>query len=310
MRRVLGFTLLLLGFLLIFLAPFIHWYAVPRIEKAPLDVDQTVYSGGSGTYFNAKALRLVGPVPIQNIQRYKGDVEQSTTDVVVINYQSQTVDLQSANPFDYDREVYAMDRKTGFAVNCCGEKPMHSGVGVKFPFDAQKTTYPLWDTASDRSYPAKFVGEDTIDGLTAYEWEAVSGPVRVGTLDLPKSLVGQPGSGTTPTDRMYSTVITVWAEPQTGAVVKGHQLVHQWAEVDGTKALVLANLDLEYTPQTVTKLVDDTRSSLKQLNLIRIVIPIVGPIIGLVLLGVGVWLLRGRRPARKQPAPQPAAATT
>ncbi len=310
MKRVVGFVVIFLGLFLIFLAPFIHWYAVPRLEKAPLDVDQTVISNGTGTFFSPTVGRVVGPVPIQNIQSYKGDPAKGTKDVVVIDYQSHTVTLVTGKSFDYDREVFAMERKTGFAEHCCGENPVHSGLEVKFPFAAQQTTYQLWDTASNRAFPAKFVKVDTLDGVTVYEWRAVGGPVKIGTLELPGSLIGQPDQENVQTDRMYATDITVWAEPQTGAVLKGRQLLQQWAEVNGQKVLFLANLFLEYTPQTVAKLARDAKDSLSQLKLIKKTVPISGPIIGLVLAAVGFLLLRDRSGVKERAAPQPAPAGT
>jgi hypothetical protein len=148
--------------------------------------------------------------------------------------------------------------------------------------------------------------------VTAYQWEAVSGAVSIGTLSLPGGLVGQPDQENVETDRMYSTVIDVWAEPQTGAVLKGRQLITQWAELNGQKVLYLANLFLEYTPQTVAKLAGDTKDSLDQLKLVKTTLPVLGPIAGVVLAagGLALLLLGGRRKKRGLAAPEPAAATT
>src|SRR3954454_565086 len=157
MRRILGYVLFVLGLTFVFLSPFLLFYTVPRVEKAPTDVDQTVTSDGAGSYFSAQKLQVVGPVPLEAIERFKGSPQQSTDDVVVINYQQHTLVRTAGNDIDFDKEIYAMDRKTGEAAHCCGETPRHSGLELKFPFDAQKTVYRLWDAASNRAYPAAFV---------------------------------------------------------------------------------------------------------------------------------------------------------
>ncbi|HXJ62385.1 MAG TPA: porin PorA family protein, partial [Actinomycetota bacterium] len=85
MRRVFGWILLVLGFLFIFLAPFVRFYTFPRVQKVPTDVDQFVTAAGAGSYLRIKDFTYVGPTPLTNVQRLKGLPNASTDSVSVIN---------------------------------------------------------------------------------------------------------------------------------------------------------------------------------------------------------------------------------
>jgi hypothetical protein len=299
MRRVFGYVLFILGMTFVFLSPFLAFYTVPRVEKAPTDVDQTVVSDGHATYFSAQKLATVGPAPVEAIERYKGQPQQSTDTVAVIDYQEHLFDRNTNNDIDFDTEVFAMDRKTGEAVNCCGETPKHSGLLLKFPFGTEKITYQLWDAGSDAAYPAKYADTETLNGVTVYRFHQETGDVQLGFLNLPSSVIGQ-GSGNVQTDRMYNASIDVWIEPTTGAIVKGHKHVVQWAELNGQRVLALADVDVTYNPPTVDKLTSDAKKNKQQLTLVGTILPIALPIIGIILAVIGVLLLR--KPAG-QPVP-------
>ncbi len=291
MRRVLGYVLFVVGLTFVFLSPFLLFYTVPRVEKAPTDVDETVVSDGNATYFSAQKLASVGPAPVEAIERYKGQPQQSTDSVAVINYQEHLFDRTTNADIDFDKEVFAMNRKSGEAEKCCGETPKHSGLLLKFPFGTEKITYQLWDAGSDDSYPAKYAGAETIDGATVYRFHQETGDVQLGFLNLPGSVIGQ-GSGNVQTDRMYNASIDAWIEPTTGAIVKGRKHVVQWAELNGKKVLALADVDVTYNPPTVDKLISDAKKNKQQLALVGTILPIVLPILGIILAVAGVLLLR------------------
>jgi hypothetical protein len=302
MRKVFGYVLFVLGLMFVFLSPFLLFYTTPRVEKAPTDIDQTVVSDGDGQYFSAQRLNLIGPVTLEAIERFKGDPQQSTDDVSVINYQNHVVASDTGGDIDYDKEVYAMDRSTGEAVNCCGEDPKHSGLELKFPFHTEQKTYELWDAASNASYPAKFAGVEQINGVDVYRFHQETGDVQSGFIDIPGTLVNRP-AGNIEADRMYNASIDAWVEPTTGAIVKGRKYVNQWAAVDGQKLLKLADLTLTYNERTVDKLLTDAEDGAKQLTLVSKTLPIVLPIIGIILAGLGLFLLR---PAKQGPKAVPA----
>lgn len=302
MRRVLSWVSVIGGFTLIFVALFLRVYAAPRIEKAPTDADQTIISNGAGTYFSPGNVELIGPVPLKNEQIVKGEPGKSTDTVAVISYFSRTVDARAQPKGDvsYTKETFAMDRKTGLPVHCCGEKPQASGQTLKFPFDTQKTsTYTFWDPQSAKAYPAKYLREEDLKGLSTYVFLVHSSIVALPPLEIPGTLVGEPDSGGVLLDQWYQTDITLWIEPTTGAIIKGNQrLVQYLADDTGARRLLLANLILTYDDASVRKNIHDVTESVRQLRLVTTSIPIFGPVIGIVLVVLGLIGLRRRRPRR------------
>jgi uncharacterized membrane protein len=293
MKKIAGNIVIVLGLVLIFLSPFLRFYTVPRVEKAPTDVQSRVVSVGEARIFTVQALEVQGPVDVQNIEEYRGDVEASTDDVAVVNYRSHLVRLDTGDDVQYDDQVYVFDRKTGFAVNCCGERPEgREGILLKFPFGTEQTTYPFWDDTAREAYPARFQREETIDGLPVYVFEVASPKKDIDDLDLPGSLVGR--EGVVAADQFYEGVTTIWIDPVTGAVVKGARHVEQWAEADGERLLDLVELDAQYSDETVADRAAEIRDSVSQLRLVKVTLPLFSPIVGVLLLIAGVLLLRAR----------------
>jgi hypothetical protein len=309
MRRTLGYTALVLGLTLVFLAPFLLLYAVPRIQKAPTDTDQVVVSNGFATVFSPKALSLVGPMPVQNLEVLKGDPQASSSTVAVVDYTSHLVRRDNGGSLDFDKEVYAFNRTTGYAANCCGETPKMSGVTLKFPFGTKQQPYQLWDPSANASFAVSYVRTDDLKGISAYVFSGSSPPTSIGTIDLPNSLVGVQGQGQTTEQRRYQEHTTVWIEPNTGQVLQGEKHIQQWAEdSSGTRVLELADVSVRYSDATVDKFVSDAKKNVKQLKLVKVGIPLFGGIAGVVFVIVGLFLLMGKRPDQAETAPARAAA--
>jgi hypothetical protein len=292
---------------LIFLVPFLLLYSVPRLEKAPTDTDEQVISIGFGAYFSPKALALTQG-PLENIEVLKGDPNASTDTVAVVYHTGHLVNTSDNSSVTFSQETYAFNRNTGVAENCCGEQPKMSGETLKFPFGTQKTTYKLWDTTGKTSLPVSYVRTEKLDGIDAYVFQGRPIPVNIGTLDLPNSLIGVTGSGSTTTQEMFQTKTTVWVEPVTGQVLKGEQHLEQWAELNGARVLGIADLNLAYSPKQVRTFVDQAQKNVKQLTLVKTTIPVVGGIAGLLLVILSVFLLRPRPATDKREAPAAAAA--
>jgi uncharacterized membrane protein len=297
-RRTFGYILFILGFVLIFLAPLLHFYAAPRVEKAPTDVYDTSISEGRGFYFTAKGFKLVGPVALRNVQIAKGDPEKSTHEVAVINLFSRTADLTNGGDIQYSNDVYVMDRTTGYAVHCCGEKPRHDGVTLKFPFYVEKRTYPFWDGTSGRAWPARYAGEDTVEGLKVYRFVQTIPSTLVGSITIPGFLAGSSEPNVI-AFQYYQATTTLYVEPVTGAIVKGGQHAVQYVtDSSGASLGTIQDTNLVNTDQTVRKTVAPIKTKAGQLKLVRYQLPIAGPIIGIVLIVVGLLLLRSPRPVR------------
>src|SRR6478672_9320285 len=113
MRRVVSYVLFALGLFLIFLGPLLRWYALPRVEKAPVDVFTTIISTGTGSYFNSSptVLKVVGPTALENTKVVRGDPDASSDEVGVYDYSATTKDVGSGGAIiNSNVERIAIDR--------------------------------------------------------------------------------------------------------------------------------------------------------------------------------------------------------
>ncbi len=65
---------------------------------------------------------------------------------------------------------------------------------------------------------------------------------------------------------------------------------------DGGTIFVVADTDLGYNQATVNEQVDLAKQSISQLRLVSFWVPVVGPVLGLILIVVGVVAAAGARP--------------
>ncbi|TMK85941.1 MAG: DUF3068 domain-containing protein [Actinobacteria bacterium] len=300
MRRTLGYIAFTLGCLLIFTAPLMRWYALPRVEKAPYDVDEKTVSLGSGQYFSPATFSLVGPVPVQNTQTAKGIPAKSNHRVAVINLFSRTVDLVNDVGMDYTNDVFAFDRNTGFAVHCCDEQPRHAGYTLKLPFNIDKSrAYPFWDTTAKAAIPVRYVRTEEVAGLQAYVFQSYVDDMAIGTLEIPASFDNGPDDENITATRHYRATTTLWVEPFTGAILKGGQVAAQWVtNPQGKFIMPLAFTDLLNDRASVERTAKKIRDKLFQLRFVDFWFPVIGPLVGLVLLALSAVLLRRPRARR------------
>jgi hypothetical protein len=96
-------------------------------------------------------------------------------------------------------------------------------------------------------------------------------------------------AGSKDTVGSYAATQKIWVDPKTGAFIDQHG-TQTMKTTDGS---VVLDIDVAYTDQTVTSNVDKAKSNGRMLTLVRIVIPIGGLVLGLVLIVAGLWLARG-----------------
>jgi hypothetical protein len=310
-RRVGAYILIVLGFFFIFAAPLLRFYALPRIEKVPLDIYSKDVAAGTGSYFstNLSVLATVGPVPLRNIGVSIGRPDEGSKSVVVIDRSSVTQDMSNnAATIDAGKDRYVFDRVTGVPVHCCGEAPRHEGLTLKFPFNTRKQTYPFWDGTAGRAFPAAYQGERVVDGIKVYDFVQRIGPIDIGTVDVPGKLAGAPDERTVTAPIRYTSTTRVSVEPSTGAILVGDQQAERdlVSPSDGHVILVLAKTDLGSTPADIQQTADRIKSNVLQLTAVRSWLPIGGPVVGIALV-IGGLLLLPRRREELQTLHEPAA---
>jgi hypothetical protein len=218
---------------------------------------------------------------------------------------------------------FAFDRHTGEAVDCCGtttqsgmdtetgagaepEEMVFEGQYSKLPFNTQQQQF--WDGTLQQATPLEFEEEEEVEGLGTYRFRQTIEPTDVDELttadgepktQVPGSLVGEPDEGSAPADRMYANTRTLWIEPETGVIVKAEEEQLTTLDIDGEPAATITELVIAYDEETVAANADTYGSLATQLRLIRSTVPLVGLILGQLLMVAGVLLLRRDRSTRR-----------
>jgi Porin PorA len=309
MNRRVGYALAFVGFFLVFFALCVRFYAYPRLQKVPLNHYSQSVATGTGTYFNRAQLREITGAQLQNIRTAKGDPRAGSPTTAVWDTFSALKDLADGGVITAAQERIAMDRVTGQSRRCCGEKPAHSGLTLKFPFDTKKQTYQFWDSAAGRAPPAVYTREETIQGVKVYRFEQRIDRLTLGTQEIPGSLAGGPSAASVQTNIVYSNVRAIWVEPRTGIIVKGQQDVNETLQTnDGRRVLTVVRARLLLDDNTVRRNVEDAAAAAGRLRMLSTILPIGALVLGLALLVVGV-ILSGRqvsgRARREEEVPEP-----
>jgi hypothetical protein len=310
MRRVWGSVVLGLGVFLLVTAAMTRFYVVDQLLITPKDQYAQTIAPGTGTYFDAGALSEKRSDLVAR-RTLRGDVAASNDTVGV--WDVSVVLETSAGAFvraTIDR--VAFDRKTAQSVHCCGESvdsepTAHDGVSYKFPFGTKKEMYQFWDVNSRKSYPARYVTEETIQGLTVYKFIQEIAGQQLRTQEVPGTLVGE-SSPTFPAPVWYQNTRTVWVEPRTGVIVKGvEQTKTTLRDSAGQDRVVVLDATLTFDEASQQQQADLARDGLGRLRVISWIAPLVALILGLAFFAVGLMLLRaGERPSpgRGRPAPE------
>jgi Porin PorA len=312
LRRTAAYILIGLGLVFVFLSPFVRFYSVSRVKKIPTDFYFREVATGTGSYLDpGQNFKVVGPVPIRDIRIQKGDPRASTKTVAVWDGFDSLFDARNSHQITYEIDRFTLERTTAVSVNCCGQDENRTGSLTQlFPIGTQKRTYPFWDSVAKKAYPIHYAGATTLFGTTVWRFHQVVPDTQIDTIKLPGKIVGLPGEPLLDLTWWYGGTTDVWVEPRTGGIVKASQKVQQWfKDSNDVRLLTVADIDAGWNDPTVEAAVDKANTQASQLKVLESVIPIVTPIVGLVLVAVGVLLLV--RSPRSEAAPaEPVTAST
>jgi len=295
MRRWLGPVLLGLGVFLLVTAAMMRFYAADRLVVTPIDQYAQTVAVGPGRWLDgASGQQQSGDLTA--IRTVKADVPASSDDVAVWDV---SVVLQTGTGTMVRTTVdrVALDRRTAESVNCCGEASdgeptRHSGVSYKFPFGTEKRDYTVWEPNSRQSYPAKFVAEEKVQDLTTYKF----------IQQVPGQELQRSGATV-----WFETVRTLWVEPRSGVIVKGAEQAA--SNLNSSSGPTVVQFDVTFndkTQQNQAKLARDAISSIRWATLL---IPLLGLILGLILVAAGLLLMRREQsrpaPVREDEEPAP-----
>ena len=186
-------------------------------------------------------------------------------------------------------------------VNCCGaeigtKRLKMSGQGYVWPIGTQQKTYQIFDTTLLKPEPVTFTGTSTVDGMNVDIFAEYIDNQKVGTVSLPGSLVGISDQPTVTLPEYLSAVNTYYVDPGTGSPVKVVESENESLTNPSTggNALTLLRATLTTTPQSIAAAVKTARSSDTEISWVQDIGPLIGVLLGLVLLVLGIMLLLGQ----------------
>lgn len=320
MGKKTGLVLTGLGMFVLALALLSRFYMYDRLAVVPLDQesvsasvgdDATVFSiaeGGEITTDVQSTVNVVGDVEASEEASDKLDRDVAVWEKLVYTAPpGATVDEENP-PLSASHDRIAFDRHTAEVVEwedtyISSSADVDTGTEVrdtdtqvqglyfKFPFNVQKKTYPWWDGSMKQAVDIDYKGTETLKGLTVYRFEQAIEPTDVGDINAPASMFGLDEEGDVTLDRMYSNTRTLWVEPETGVLMKSQEDQYVTAEYQGSQVATLTDVVSVFDDETITANIDEYEPLSSQLKIVRVWLPLLGGILGAVLLLAGVFLL-------------------
>jgi hypothetical protein len=301
MLRGTGLVASALGAFLIVLALFTRFYIADQALKFPLNEHTvTTMSARDVSYFSPSELQELTGVTMTDTTTTEGDVASGSTSTAVWNNFSYIFDQTNDIAYNYSLDRLAFDRRSGDLVNCCGAningKRIHfSGLGYVWPLGAQKTTYQIFDTTLMATHPVSYAGTATVDGLATYRYVESVAPTRIGTQQLPGSLVGMLDQATVSLGEIYAGTTTDYVDPISGAPVKVRSSQHLYlVDSSGKAVLNLLNGTFATVPASVAAAVHTAKSYDAKVFVVTVILPATIGLAGIIVLIIGVIMARIR----------------
>jgi len=278
----------------------LRFYAAPALVTAPPAYYGTqVLSDPHATYFNQATLTTKKNATLSDVNTIRGDAAASTGSTVTWDSYSYIWDPDNHVTLSSSYQRAVFNRQTGELLDCCGaaidDDPrirQYGIAGMFWPIGTKKTTYMLYDTSTDRAWPAVFSGTAMVQGILTYKYtQQVPATVVQKLPGTPMSLLGVPGASYTVTaNRTYQADNTFWIDPRTGIPVdvdeKIASALHDPADIG---SLTVASADLKMSQASQRSLAALANSSAAQIVTVRLTGPLAGVILGVLLLLAAAW---------------------
>ena len=281
----------------------------PALLKAPIQKTTTSTSVGPAMALDSATgtqvpgiltqKRNVGTHTVQRNGKAVGLGDDSTA--VYDDYAETTFvssDGSIKRDFGKNLQTQAFDRSTGAGKpGFTSDTLATTAQFFKFPFGTEKKTYSMWNTKAGKAFPATYVRETTVGGVQAYEFKQVVTPTDLGPLPvlkaIPGSFVGEPQTPSIPANQwVEDPEYRYFVEPASGSIVGGSSQSHIWAQTaDGRKVDILKLENVAPDQESQARLIKDAKEAHASVSLLK-TLPIVAALLGLVLLGLGLYLLR------------------
>ncbi|MBJ7399498.1 DUF3068 domain-containing protein [Mycolicibacterium sp.] len=195
--RLVALAVMGLGAALLTAAVLLTTYTAGKIEKIPLDIDETLVSSGTGTALDPASLsatRFVIDANVPLVSQQAITVETPANAQVVtlqVGTSVRRTDRQQENGLLLAMvDTVTLNRRTAQAVSdderpggsvqkprtFDDDKPStnialpHEGLAYRFPFNTEKKSYSFFDAIAQKPFDANYDGEDDVNGLTTYRF--------------------------------------------------------------------------------------------------------------------------------------------
>ena len=174
------------------------------------------------------------------------------------------------------------------------------GIGVvSWPIGTRRTSYQVYDTNTERAWPARYSGTAVVQGLTTFVFtQHIPATVVQQLPGVPTPLLGLPGPPrNVVANRTFQADNTFWVDPRTGVPVDAaEQILSVLHAPNGQGRLTVASADLKMTQASQHWLANLSRGNAASIETVRRTGPLGGIAGGLLLLLAGTLPGRLRRP--------------
>jgi len=330
-KRV-GIAVLVVGLVVIIAALVLKFSVVEGMKQWPDDVDTTrYYEGTLNTMLNAEALATMDlmniflhDVPVDISRHYTTEETDGNKaivrEIIVVSGPDEETILSTD-------KYYAIHRKNLEAVSDFSDEydvPHREGLAFQFPIGGGKKDYVRWVGDLQDTSDVFYKGEEEHGGLNTYVFESVVEPAEIvdpnvlavlpselpfmllsmlaQTLDLPAEKQAALDAilptlpDPVPLKYVYEYEAKYWVEPTTGMNidVQRHEVRSVALEAGGQLIPLVAVFDIEYeaTEASIEEAVEDAQEIKDALTLWGSTIPYVLIVVGLMLVGLGLVILR------------------
>lgn len=324
-RSKAALVIMIIGLVILVMAPIFKWVIGPSLVKIPDNIDVTsIYDGTLTLYVDPASLAVLPTdmavvVPLAIARRDLSQPAKSTGSVALIK-ETTNAKGPAGKEFINTEHFFALDRKTSENVPGHGSDTDRKGYYPLLPIGAQKITYQLWDQDTGRTGPANFTKTVMLDGfkyknVECYEYKAEGKPEPTvePPLGLPKTISGAqikalasgiPGlnpatiAGLVDTQQypityQKQTTATIVGEPRTGSIVSvplNTEVYSVDASAMGLPSIKLAQVRYTQNPENVAAVIDDSAANWGLLDLAQKWIPLIVLLLGIVVTAVGaIW---------------------
>lgn len=291
LRRVLA----CLGAFGLTLGLLLRFYAAPALIVAPAGYyGQQTLSAAHATYFDQRTFKTRNNALLTDVNTVRGDAAAATATTVTWDSYSYLWDPRSHFTLSSTYERAVFNRRTGEMADCCGaavnDDPRIRQYGVSglfWPIGTGKTTYLLYDTNTDRAWPAVYSGTAMVRGLLTYKYvQRVPSTVVQKMPGVPMSLLGVPGASyNVIANRTFSSVNTFWVDPRTGVPVDIEEKVDSaLTDPAGISSRTMVSGDFRLSPSSQATLAAMANVTAAEVSFLRVTGPVAGVVLGLLLL--------------------------